>query len=113
MFRVRGLAFCAPRNAAKKKPRGLCGAEVSAGTWSHTASSLQSCDKPYASVQRFRNSCAHQRKYANEWPNIAGKQPQLADADAENGRPGKVADFSPNPAKDEVAAFVLHGDRQS
>jgi len=44
------------------------------------------------------------RKYANEWPNIVSKKPQLPNADAQNGRPGKAADFSPSPAKDEVVA---------
>ena len=44
------------------------------------------------------------RKYANLWPNIVAKKPPLPDADAQNGHPGKAADLSPNPAKDEVSA---------
>ena len=44
------------------------------------------------------------REYANVWPNIIAKKAAPPDADAQNGRPGKVADLSPNPAKDEVPA---------
>jgi len=44
------------------------------------------------------------REYADRWPNITAKKEALPDADAENGRPGKAADFSPNPANDEVVA---------
>jgi ferredoxin len=42
------------------------------------------------------------REYSAKWPNIVGKKPPLADADAQNGLPGKLADFSPHPAKEEV-----------
>lgn len=42
------------------------------------------------------------RKYADLWPNIVAKKPALPDADAENGRPGKAAEFSPEAATEEV-----------
>jgi ferredoxin len=44
------------------------------------------------------------RKYASAWPNIVAKKPPLPDADAQNGRPGKAAELSPNPAKSDVEA---------
>jgi ferredoxin len=44
------------------------------------------------------------RKYADAWPNIAAKKPPLPDADEQNGRPGKVAELSPFPAKDDIEA---------
>jgi ferredoxin len=37
------------------------------------------------------------RKYADVWPNIVSKRPPLPDADVQNGRPGKAAEFSPEP----------------
>jgi ferredoxin len=43
------------------------------------------------------------RKYSEQWPNIASKKPALANADAENGRSGKAAEFSPNPGQTEDA----------
>jgi ferredoxin len=43
------------------------------------------------------------RKYADLWPNITNKKPALPDADAENGRPGKASELSPNPAVEDVA----------
>lgn len=41
------------------------------------------------------------RMYAERWPNIIAKKAPLADADAENGRPGKAAEFSPEPGQVE------------
>jgi ferredoxin len=38
------------------------------------------------------------RKYADLWPNIVAKIPPPPDADAQNGRAGKEAELSPNPA---------------
>jgi len=37
------------------------------------------------------------RKYADLWPNITAQTAPLPDADAQNGRPGKAAEFSPQP----------------
>lgn len=42
------------------------------------------------------------RKYADQWPNIVAKKPAMPNADAENGRAGKAAEFSPEPAVEEV-----------
>jgi ferredoxin len=42
------------------------------------------------------------RRFADTWPNITGKKPAMPAADAENGRAGKAAELSPNPAIDEV-----------
>jgi ferredoxin len=39
------------------------------------------------------------RKYAAEWPNIISKKAPPADADAQNGRAGKIAEFSSHPEK--------------
>lgn len=38
------------------------------------------------------------RNYAEVWPNIVSKKAPLPDADAQNGRPGKSAELSPEPA---------------
>lgn len=43
------------------------------------------------------------RVYADLWPNITGKKDPLPDADKENGRQGKAAEFSPLPASEDVA----------
>jgi len=43
------------------------------------------------------------RKYAGVWPNIVSKMPALPDADAQDGRPGKAAEFSPEPGCCEPA----------
>lgn len=40
------------------------------------------------------------RKYADLWPNITGKKDPPADADTQNGREGKLAEFSPAPGGD-------------
>jgi ferredoxin len=40
------------------------------------------------------------RVYAERWPNIVTKKAALPNADAENGREGKAAEFSPEPATD-------------
>jgi ferredoxin len=44
------------------------------------------------------------RTYSENWPNIIAKKPPLPYADAENGRPGKISQLSPLPAKssDEI-----------
>jgi ferredoxin len=42
------------------------------------------------------------RKFADLWPNITGKKPPLPDADQENGRKGKLAELSPQPASEDV-----------
>ena len=42
------------------------------------------------------------RKYSAIWPNIPIKKPAPPDADAQNGRPGKLAEFSPNAAKEDA-----------
>ena len=39
------------------------------------------------------------RKYSAEWPNIISKKEPPADADAQNGLAGKLAEFSPHPEK--------------
>ncbi len=39
------------------------------------------------------------RKYAEIWPNITAKKAAPSDADEQNGRPGKAAEFSPVPAR--------------
>jgi ferredoxin len=44
------------------------------------------------------------RTYADQWPNITGKKEPPADADAQNGRPDKLAEFSPLPGNAD--AFV-------
>jgi ferredoxin len=44
------------------------------------------------------------RRYAELWPNIVSKKPPLPDADAQNGRPGKAAELSPNPGMAEEEA---------
>ena len=41
------------------------------------------------------------RKYAEKWPNILSKRAPMPNADAENGREGKAAEFSPNPGQTE------------
>jgi len=43
------------------------------------------------------------RKYADLWPNITAQAAPLPDADAQNGRPGKAAEFSPQPGKVDEA----------
>jgi ferredoxin len=44
------------------------------------------------------------RTYSEKWPNIVAKKPPPSDADIQNGRPGKAAEFSPLPSKvDEQA----------
>ncbi|MGE0767488.1 MAG: ferredoxin FdxA [Hyphomicrobiaceae bacterium] len=43
------------------------------------------------------------RTYAEQWPNIVARKPALPGADAENGRIGKAAEFSPEPEAEEVA----------
>ncbi|SFV25797.1 ferredoxin FdxA [Hyphomicrobium facile] len=42
------------------------------------------------------------RTFADLWPNITGKKPPLPDADKENGRKGKEAELSPQPASEGV-----------
>lgn len=44
------------------------------------------------------------RRYSATWPNILSKRPALPDAEAQNGRQGKLAEFSPEPMTSEVAA---------
>mgnify|MGYP000149413017 FL=1 len=44
------------------------------------------------------------RQYVDVWPNITGKKDPLPGADAENGRVGKLAEFSPLPGGSEEAA---------
>jgi ferredoxin len=39
------------------------------------------------------------RRYSAVWPNIISKIPPMPDADAQNGRAGKLAELSPHPAK--------------
>lgn len=39
------------------------------------------------------------RTYSELWPNIIAKRAPPAHADAENGRPGKISELSPLPAK--------------
>ena len=39
------------------------------------------------------------RTYAERWPNILERKAPLPDADAQNGRTGKAAEFSPEPAE--------------
>ena len=41
------------------------------------------------------------RKYSDLWPNIVSRKPAPADADEQNGREGKVGEFSPEPASEE------------
>jgi ferredoxin len=43
------------------------------------------------------------RRNADRWPNIVSKKPPLPNADAENGRAGKVAELSPDPGRSEAA----------
>ncbi len=43
------------------------------------------------------------RKFADIWPNILSKTEPLPDADAQNGKAGKAADFSPEPGTSELA----------
>jgi ferredoxin len=43
------------------------------------------------------------RKYSEQWPNIVSKKPALVNADAENGRIGKAAEFSSTPGQTEDA----------
>ncbi len=38
------------------------------------------------------------RTYADLWPNIIARKPALPDADAQNGRQGKLDEFSTEPA---------------
>ena len=38
-------------------------------------------------------------KYSEVWPNITRKKDSMADADAENGKPGKLADLSEKPGE--------------
>ncbi|MBF0247940.1 MAG: ferredoxin family protein [Alphaproteobacteria bacterium] len=38
-------------------------------------------------------------KYAAEWPNITQKRDSMDGADEQNGKPGKLADLSPNPGE--------------
>lgn len=42
------------------------------------------------------------RKFADLWPNITGKKDPLPEADKENGRQGKAAELSPEPASEHV-----------
>ncbi len=44
------------------------------------------------------------QEYADLWPNIIARKPALPNADAENGRQGKAAEFSPEPATEGDAA---------
>lgn len=44
------------------------------------------------------------RTYAERWPNIAAKKPPMPNADAENGRIGKAAEFSSEPGADAEEA---------
>ncbi len=44
------------------------------------------------------------RRYAGLWPNIVGRKEPLPGADAENGRPGKLADFLAAPVGSEEPA---------
>ncbi|MVA98699.1 DUF3470 domain-containing protein [Nitratireductor sp. CAU 1489] len=39
------------------------------------------------------------RDYADQWPNITCKKEPMPDADALNGLPGKLADFSTKPGE--------------
>jgi ferredoxin len=43
------------------------------------------------------------RKYSEQWPNIVSKKPAPASANAENGRGGKAAEFSPHTGQTEDA----------
>jgi ferredoxin len=43
------------------------------------------------------------RQYADLWPNITSKKEAPPDADQQNGRPGKAAEFSPQPGKVDEA----------
>ena len=43
------------------------------------------------------------RRYASEWPNITQRKNPLPDADAENGLPGKLPLFSPEPGEDDTS----------
>ena len=47
------------------------------------------------------------RRYSEIWPNIAAKKAPMPDADAQNGRPGKAADFSPLPGADDEAKALV------
>lgn len=40
------------------------------------------------------------RTYADLWPNIIARKAALPDADSHNGRQGKIAEFSPQPASE-------------
>lgn len=42
------------------------------------------------------------RNYSEIWPNIVAKKPPLPNADLEKGRAGKLGDFSPHPATEDV-----------
>jgi ferredoxin len=44
------------------------------------------------------------RQFSDVWPNITAKKEPLPDADAENGRPGKLAELSPLPGSAEEPA---------
>ena len=44
------------------------------------------------------------RRYAELWPNILSKTTPLPDADVQNGRAGKLAELSPEPAAEEKVA---------
>ena len=39
------------------------------------------------------------KDYADKWPNITRKKEPMPEADAMNGVPGKLVDFSPNPGE--------------
>ena len=59
-------------------------------------------DSEPAATQRWLDL---NRTYAERWPNIIGKKDPLPDADAQNGRKGKAAEFSAEPAEEvEVGA---------
>lgn len=38
-------------------------------------------------------------EFADKWPNLTRKRPTMPDADALNGIPGKLKDFSPEPGE--------------
>jgi ferredoxin len=61
------------------------------------ASAIFSDSEPQATAQWLDVN----RTYADVWPNITAKKAALPGADDENGRPGKAAELSSNPANPE------------
>jgi ferredoxin len=49
------------------------------------------------------------RKYADVWPNITAQKEPPADADEQNGRPGKVGEFSPRPGSADLESVEGQG----